>query len=350
MQSFGLPSALYDQAERALARLGFSWQRPTELARAVRQLSDFYIAQPTAATPWQERWAQAAYLAYFLPLNFARVSRVVDEGLNRGFFSGLKSLIDFGSGPGTAQLAVSRRVPEIELSICVDRRREPLDLHQLLAGDAHPGLRLRTDLPSTVLPERNTRLAIFSYAWTELERLPAWALESEALLIVEPSTREDGRRLLEMRRTCLAHGFHVWAPCTHAGPCPLLEKGERDWCHDRIAWSPTPEWTALEQELPMKNRTLTFSYLLLRKTPPPEATSTRLARMIGDPLAEKGKTRQLVCRGPDREFLAWFPQRLQELPQLDRGDLIELGSDLQIKANELRIRDPQKEIRRVPRS
>src|SRR5262245_42046613 len=49
------------------------------LAEAVLKMSDFYAAQPTALTPWRESWCQQAQLAYYLPLNFIRVTAVLAE-------------------------------------------------------------------------------------------------------------------------------------------------------------------------------------------------------------------------------------------------------------------------------
>lgn len=343
MRRIGFPTHLQTRTLRLIEELGYTTSRPSELSTAIKRLSDFYIQNPMGATPWHERWAQAAYLSYYLPLNYARVSAVAREAVRSGFFSGLKSMIDFGSGPGTAQMAIMELTSEFESALCVDRIREPLELHKKLAGE-DSRLRWRTDLPSTVLPVRNSRLAVFSYALTEIERLPAWAIESEAILFIEPSTRQDGRKLLERRKELLADGYYAYAPCTHQNMCPLFENSEKDWCHDRIEWDPPPGWDAIESGLPMKNRTLTFSYLLVRKTPPAQTTALR-ARMVSDPLVEKGKTRQLVCRGPAREFLSWFPQRLEQVPNLDRGDLVELGSDLEVRSNELRVRAPESQVR-----
>ncbi|MFN9066725.1 MAG: hypothetical protein ACK5V3_05815, partial [Bdellovibrionales bacterium] len=60
------------------------------------------------------------------------------------------------------------------------------------------------------------------------------------------------------------------------------------------------------------------------------------ARLTGDQLFEKGKTRQLICRGPEREFLAWM-NRDGEAPTLARGDRVILEKFEQ-KSNELRVK------------
>ncbi|MNL60669.1 hypothetical protein D3C87_1845050 [compost metagenome] len=79
-----------------------------------------------------------------------------------------------------------------------------------------------------------------------------------------------------------------------------------------------------------------MSYLLMRKTKPQPTTG---ARVVGDRLKEKGKDRQLVCRGSDREFLAWM-HKLGLEQEIPRGVLIDIPSDVQKVSNELRVKSP----------
>ena len=147
---------------------------------------------------------------------------------------------------------------------------------------------------------------------------------------------------MSIRKSLIESGHSIWGPCTHQGPCPLLEMSARDFCHDRIHWQAPAWFLEMEKHLPMKNRTLTFSYLLVRKSRPAPKGIQGLARLTGDTLEEKGKHRQSVCRGPEREFLAWFPQRLKkgETITLDRGCLVRLKPDLVMKATEVRLSAP----------
>jgi len=128
----------------------------------------------------------------------------------------------------------------------------------------------------------------------------------------------------------------VWAPCTHEGPCPLLHQSKHDWCHDRIHFE-APEWfKKMEAHLPMKNRTLTMSYLLMRKTAPKKIGQ---ARVVGDLLREKGKNRQMICRGPEREFLTWM-HKLKIEQEIPRGELINIHQDFEKISNEIRLKKP----------
>ncbi len=174
-------------------------------------------------------------------------------------------------------------------------------------------------------------MTVFSYSLTELDQIPRWSLNSEALLIIEPSTQQDGRKLLELRQNLIEQKYFIWSPCPHQQACPLYVGSKTDWCHDRVHFSKPTWFEEVEKYLPMKNGTLTFSYLAARKTAPPLPSWSRL---VGDQLHEKGKTRQLICRGPEREFLSWL-HRQGEVPVYDRGDRV-LLTDFEKKSNELR--------------
>lgn len=340
------PASLSARIATSLESLGYPVSRPAALAEAVRRLSDFYIERPDGKTPWQERWAQAAYLAYFLPLNFVRVRRVLEQGAAVGFFAGLSRYTDFGSGTGTVSLALEDAFgDQFARGVCIERGAVAMQLHRELQADAAAKISFVEKTPER--GERDGHLSFFSFSLTELTELPRFARQSEALALVEPATNQDGRRLLELRAELLADGWHVWAPCTHAGVCPLLDKSGRDWCHDRVVFS-SPAWfPALETLLPMKNGTLAHAYLLLRRTPAPTGLAG-LARLTGDLRKEKGQSRQLVCRGEDREFLSW-QKKHGDAPEWPRGALVEITAGAEKKGQEIRLREGQcRVVERLP--
>lgn len=302
------------------------------LASDIMKMSDFYANEPEGMTPWFEPWCQRAQLAYFLPLNVLRLRRVIREGHRVGFFKGIRSSVDFGAGLGALDFAGLlestpespwRRPHEIEISPVAQRIRARL------------APAFETSIEG---PEREMDLFMSSYALTELDELDAeeFLERSPNLLMIEPSTRDDGRRLSEFRDRAIAAGAHAWAPCTHQGRCPLILNSATDWCHDRVVTEgadDVPWRDALERYMPIKNRTLTMSYLYISMRKPPELTG--YARLTGDALVEKGKTRQLFCRGEAREFLAWM-HRHGEPELTPRGELIRVPAGEQ-KSNELRI-------------
>jgi hypothetical protein len=343
---FTFPDFYEAALERELVRLGYSLAAPQKLAKAVLQLSDHYLAKPEAATPWNEPWARAASLAYYFPLNYARNRAVALEATRLGFFQGLEKLLDLGCGMGSGVLAFLDAATFAKAE-AHDVSQEAVDLCNQLHQSRSP---LTTQVEAIDLRRPasgfngSTTMLLASYVFTELPEAPSWWAHAEAIAVVEPSTHQDARRLQEYRQSLIDAGFQIWAPCTHMQNCPLLLHSKKDWCHDRILWNPPAWFTAIEKDLPMKNRSLTFSYLLARKSVAPPADLSKYARLIGDTLEEKGKNRQAFCRSSDREFLAWFPQRLKKGSsiELERGNLVELSGDLEQRATELRLPSPEK--------
>lgn len=333
-REFSCPSSFEESINNALAQYKLSLKDSKALAKCVLALSDYFISKPDSPTPWNESWAQVAYLCYYLPLNSARLTGLIAEADKRNFFQGLEHVIDFGAGLATASMTLNEK-HKFEYQL-IERAAEPQQIIEKHFPQ-FPRQDWQRTFSSGRLKDGAKTLALFSYSLTELTDLPDWAYQCEALMLVEPSTQQDGRKLLQLRDKLLQKGYHVWAPCTHEGPCPLLTQSKTDWCHDRVHFKAAPWFQNLEAELPMKNRTLTMSYLLMRKTP---ASPIKAARVVGDRLKEKGKDRQMICRGPDREFLAWMHKNKME-QEIPRGVLIEIPEDLQKVSNELRV---QREI------
>ncbi len=334
-RQYKIPDFLSETIELRLRLLGHSLYKPGALSVAVKKLSDYYIENPTKSTPWHQSWAQAAYLAYFFPLNYLRMWAVFDELKRVGFLAGLDKFIDFGCG--ISAVPFMAKDTSLKQGIGIDLSPEALELTEKIS--APTGVSMRTYQKFNGVIDEKRQMGVLSYVITETQKLPAWAVELEALLIIEPSTREDGRYLLDLREALLEDGYHAWAPCTHQKPCPLFNKSKKDWCHDRILVE-APDWYhALEKLLPMKNKSITYSYLAVRRTPPRSLSG--FGRSVGDLLDENGKYRELICRSEEREYLAWLKKEHSEAPALMRGHLFELPTlpdkKLEKKSDELRV-------------
>lgn len=289
-------SPLFEQRLRAILP-----ERPR--AADVLALSDFYLAHPGTPTPWKEAFAAPAYLSYFLPLNYARVRAVWREVRRFLPDQSVRAIVDYGSGTGTVQWAIEDDEDFAARDFyCVERSREAMALHQRLLDVTPARFGPRFRAPSAIA---DGTLGIFSYAFLEMQAHLPDLTKFDHFLIIEPSTRECGRQLMQWRQRLLDLGFDALAPCTHARACPLLVESARDWCHMRIGFDAPEWWRAIEDDLPMTNRTLTYSYLLMSRTVADTAWRDQ-ARVIGDTLRERGKIRQMICRGPRREFLSWL--------------------------------------------
>lgn len=311
-RTYNLPQDISALIAQALKDLGADITDSARIADCVLKTSDFYIQNPESPTPWKEAWCQIAQVAYFFPLNFLRNQAVLDEAVSVGFPVKTQSFLDFGSGLGAGSLPWLRKFGG--RAQFIERAPQAHRIHQKLWKADHSDWHA----DSSQIEKFNPHTLVFSYSLTELQKVPSWALKAESLVILEPATREDGRKLLAVRQNLIDEGFHIWAPCPHQLSCPLLKNSKSDWCHDRIHLE-MPDWfLEIERHLPIKNKTLTFSYLLASKQQNP---SLNFWRITGDQLEEKGKTRQMICRTEDREFLTWL-HRFGPAPTLHRYDKI----------------------------
>ena len=330
-RTFEFPAHLEIQIDSHLKSLGFSLLDDRKIASCIQQMSDFYIQNPTLQTPWSESWVQAAQLAYYFPLNYLRSCAVAEEARRLNFFNGIQSFCEVGSGLGALTAHLSENIGN---GYCIEISNEANTLHRKLFPEIKYGFKNNSRSASV-------DLMAFSYVLTELQDLPQEAWRTEALFIVEPSTQEDGRRLMQLRQRLIDKGFSIWGPCTHHENCPLLSHSKKDWCHDRIHLR-MPEWfLEIEKHLKFKNRTVTFSYLLARKTPVVR-TSTPQARVVGDMLEEKGKTKTMICRREEREFLSWLKKDKIDI-RLHRGDLLNIDFPTEKKGSEVRISSERKD-------
>lgn len=307
------------------------------LADHIQRLSDFFVNQPLGLTPWDKDFCQKAYRYYYLPLNYIRNENVVQRGLTVNFFKDIHTTVDWGAGPGTASLALAKNLPQnLKKQILIDQSASALknfsDLKPILKNPIYSNeLKLKNlDI------DYQKSLLVFSYSLTEMKHWPDGFFDFDSIMILEPSTQDDGRKLLNLRQKLIDQGYSIWAPCPHQLACPLLTQSKTDWCHDRYHVQ-APDWFwDIEKHLPFKNKTITTSYLLAKKKPPQDHDKNT-ARTVGDSLNEKGKTRQLICRSSEREFLTWMHKETS--PEIiPRGELITVPDDCEKKSNELRVK------------
>ena len=299
-----------------------------DLPKAIAQTHEFYIEQPEARSPWSKLWFQKAYLAFYLPRNYLRYQGVLQRLSALESFTQLRQLTDWGSGNGAFAFAARERFPGLQIK-CVELCKEAREQHRLLGAE-------EIDF---VTEDFQSQALVMSYSLTEQQGLPEFVKKFDRVLLLEPSTHQDGRRLLGLREQLLADSYQALAPCTHQGRCPLLHHSAGDWCHDSFSVQYPDYLKRIEPQLPMRLGDLSVSYLYMsrREKNPFQGK----LRVVGNPLVERGKRKQLICRGEEREFLSWFTKR-QTVPDFYRGDLLELEEEPEKRANELRSSSPRR--------
>ena len=227
-----------------------------------------------------------------------------------------RRVLDLGAGTGAAGRATVERWPGAEL-VAVDR----------VAG---PGI-VQADVTREVRPrgvEGRFDLLLAAHLLNELpldadgraRMVAGWCrdllVDGGHCILIEPALRETSRGLLAVRDRLIAGGLLVIAPCLWQGPCPAFER-ERDFCHASAA------------PIASGRSRVDFSYLVLRTREQPRSDNA-LARVVSDPMKDKGRLRLFVCGARGRALVTRLDRDRgpanQALDGLGRGDLVRIDN------------------------
>lgn len=317
--------------------------RLPQLCQGVAALSQLFTKERHGlrASYLDQDQLRAAYLAYYLPVNLAKVRALLEEmplpqaGQGRGERF---KVLDLGGGLGSTGLALLdwfRATPplrEVEGEVVtVERSVLALGLCERLwsayqAIAPGPGLRLvpvKGDITEwgagrfpASLANGTYDLIVLGNVLNELfpdtrdptarrvqllRDLLGLLNQQGTLMIVEPALRETSRGLLQLRDQLVTDGAcNVYSPCLHERPCPALVKRD-DWCHEERLWEPPPIVAAIDRRVGFIKDALKFSYLLLRKdgkTIVPR--SPEVYRVVSELRVLKGEKRAWLCNETGR--------------------------------------------------
>jgi len=246
---------------------------------------------------------RAAYLAVRLPATFAAVSAALAWTRERCEIEP-RTVLDLGSGPGTALWAVAQLFPSLEAATAIERDPKLIEIaRRLAARAAHSSLRqsawLSGDLTAT-LPEGAWDLVVCSYALNELPQAQraefvrrAWARTSNLLVVIEPGTKVGFANILAVRTRLLAEGAILVAPCPNALACPMA--AAEDWCHFAARVERTAEHRRLKGAT-LGHEDEKFSYVAFSRSALPDGTHSADARIVRHPRIFSGYTQLTLCR------------------------------------------------------
>lgn len=336
---------LYNALEEQLKILGLSFSKPSGISKAILEASAYFI-QKQGVSPWSNKSFQGAYIAHFLPMNILRWMKVF-ERINSKDFSQRNHFVDFGAGPLTFKLAHFLKYPQAEVDYkFIELEDAPTkiglnifaSLQKQLGSSKHQKqIENFKNFQAYTKAFKNlkSQTLVLSYSLNELKNLPPDFWNFENILILEPSTQESSRALLEFRKLAITNDFNVLAPCLHSSECPMLLHSKKDWCFDRTHINLPDLAQNLYKSLPFETKHLTFSYLWTSKQQ--TLAETNSFRVVGDTQKEKGKEKVMICRSSDREFLSWL-KKDGVFKGHSRGDEDFLDFSFEMKGNEIRIK------------
>jgi ribosomal protein RSM22 (predicted rRNA methylase) len=263
-----------------------------ELRDAAERLSAAYQGKlPTSR--FSSDVDRIAYLLVRFPATYAACQTALGYVAVMVPPSEISSLLDLGSGPGTAVAAAAAVFPGISRIEAIER--DP-GIARLSEEILHESLRIEQQNADLANAEFSSAdLVTMAYALGEIASSQraeviarAWAATQRLLVVIEPGTPEGYERVLRTREQILAAGGNVVAPCPHHARCPMV--GTRDWCH----FSARIERTSLHRRL--KRGTLghedeKFSYVAFGR----DAVNLPPGRVVRHPVQSPGLVRLQLC-------------------------------------------------------
>lgn len=238
-----------------------------------------------------------AYIAARLPATFRAIFEALKQ-TSLQFPYPIRSLLDLGSGPGSALWAASGLYPSIAQITAYEKDQELASLGKRLAQHSSQkslknALWKPCDLENPP-PFAEHDLVTLSYVIGELtsNAIPkliekSFQAAKEMLLIIEPGTPQGFSRILNARSQLLSLGANIIAPCPHQEKCPM--EGE-NWCH----FYARVERSSLHRRLKegeLNYEDEKFSYIAVAKRPIqwPEA------RVLRVPIKKPGHVSLTLC-------------------------------------------------------
>lgn len=286
---------LSPKLKEAVARLVNSIP-PSSLMRASTELSQRYRSLQNGCPFISSDLHRFAYLAVRMPATYAAIHRVLQEVLKRMPQLSPSSIIDLGSGPGTASWAALDLFETIEKITFYEKDPEWTKLSTNLMLEIDPSVTCFWNSFDLTKDNEYTESDLSIMAYLIGEMTPeatillldkVWKVTQQVLLIIEPGTPHGFERIRKARDFLISKGAHLVAPCPHHRSCPIPQG---DWCHfsERLERSSLHRFVK-EAELGFEDEK--FSYVAFAKQPQmlPEA------RILRHPQHHSGHTEFVLC-------------------------------------------------------
>jgi ribosomal protein RSM22 (predicted rRNA methylase) len=291
-----LPRDLHDAIVKALGSVSVArWTREAQALSERYRAPRTGVEQPLATS----RPETLGYLALVMPATYAQLRGAMMATAARVPAWAPTTMLDLGSGPGTALWAAAAQWPSLRALNAWEREPAFVTLgRELQSGSSSPAVRgaqwRRVDLRRIEAPpDRRYDLVVLGHVLNELPSEVrqaaldyAWRVTAGLLLIVEPGTSAAFVGVRAARDQLLEAGAYTIAPCPHDRPCPLVA----DWCHfpQRLV---RPDFQRRARGAPSPWEDTKFSYAALARFTPPDPI---WARVIGEPERTKALAEILV--------------------------------------------------------
>ncbi len=272
------------------------------LADAVDGLSKRY-REPRAQRHYMaSNIDRSAYIACRMPATYAVICGVLAEIQNLYPEIDPKTLVDLGSGPGTALWAAVETFTSLEKLTALEGDAQLIDLGKRLGSSADEQILKDSEWKYQDLCQLvncpSADIVIASYALGELSSemqlkllAQAWQSAGKALVLIEPGTPAGFKRILDWRSWLIEAKANILAPCPHEKACPMSGS---DWCH----FSKRLSRTSLHRQLKsaaLGHEDEKYSYIVAVKQMPQVALQATQGRILRHPQKHSGHLEMTLC-------------------------------------------------------
>ncbi len=309
--------------------LGINFSDPAQIrktAESVSALHTFFTGHTSVQTKQRrnirkygsDHDTRQGYALYYLLVNVPKIVFILESNPLLSTFS-FQSILDIGSGPGTAGLAYliaasenSSRLMETDIT-AVDTNPAFLKLCRFLLDSCRSALHIpgktkvrKARIPFPVSGSEDYDLIFAANVLGEIksdgsrQKLRHFftdiAKPGTHLVLMEPALRSNSRNLLQLRDELVKRDWNISAPCPGNYTCPVL-RTSKDWCHHRLAWNPPQFIRKIDSLTGLDKRILNFSFCCLQKngtrTIHPTPSGPYIA--VSDLREEKGQWSVFLC-------------------------------------------------------
>lgn len=321
---------------------------------------------------------RSGYLAYFLPVNAAKVLGILNRHLSFNTVPREINMADIGAGPLTLSFGflfflmqkLKDRQQEVRVAI------DAFELNKKILGDGislmqaylkesgwdktivlkivpRVGNVLRQNMSSQTydyvlignfLNEFDKREMQIQLVMSLLKKC---SHKGTKILFLEPGSKKITRDLQHLRDALTAQTPHtVIAPCLHQHQCPLNLTAKSDWCNFEQRWQAPAFIRDFDAITELKKQYLLYSYLLLEHTSQQPVHTKQEFVAISDVMKAKGRLEIIGCgpagrirfiksnrdaSDPNADFDRLTRGRFFTMPNYPHGDGFELNRNVGIK-------------------
>lgn len=289
-----------------------------------------------------------AYLLYYWPVSYMQISyAMADCKKATQSFSRVVRILDLGSGPGPASVAVidsllqNNNALTFEVTL-VDSSSKALSVAQKVISTQEKVASVKTTVcdfekeavEKMIASEEHFDIIVMSHALNELWKKELVVgdevsssvikkrmlflkqvlshLTSEGMaLVCEPALLTTSRALIAVRDLLVDEGYTVFAPCPFyamnnktAPHCPALAAGPNHTCHVEIEWTPCEPIASLAKGAGLDRESVKMTYFAIQNVHASSVVTNSnkeqniLGRIVSEGMLNKaGRIRFLVCDG-----------------------------------------------------